>query len=177
VLSTQEDLVDDFYYDRYNAAGERIVPGYTFDQQAVDSVRVEPGYIPRPTDQRVSVALFFQDEMPRWPTFKVHLNLVFGTGLPFGPPNETRYADTLRTTLYRRVDIGFSKQFIGGPGQERTRFLHQLKTLHLSLEVFNLLNINNSIDFTWVQDVSGRYYAVPEFLTQRRLNLKLVATF
>lgn len=177
VLSTQEDLVDDFYYDRYNAAGERIVPGFTFDQQAVDSVRVEPGYIPRPTDQRVSVALFFQDEMPRWPTFKVHLNLVFGTGLPFGPPNETRYADTLRTSLYRRVDIGFSKQFIGGPGQERTRFLHQLKTLHLSLEVFNLLNINNSIDYTWVQDVSGRFYAVPEFLTQRRLNLKLVATF
>ncbi len=177
VMGTREDLVDDYYYVRRNAAGDTIIPGYTFDQRAVDSTRVEPGYIPRPTDQRVSVAIYFQDQMPQWPTFKVHLNLVFGTGLPFGPPNETRYADTLRTSLYRRVDIGFSKQFIGGPGQERTRFLHQLKTLHLSLEVFNLLNINNSVNYTWVQDVNGRYYAIPDFLTPRRLNLKLVATF
>lgn len=177
LMSTQENLVDDYYYNRYNANGDLIVPGYTFDQQAVDSVRVEPGYIPRPSDQRVSVSLYFQDEMPRWPTFKVHMNLVFGTGVPFGPPNEVRYSDTLRTTLYRRVDIGFSKQFIGGPGQEKTKFLHQLKTLHLSLEVFNLLNINNTVNYAWVQDVNGRYYAIPEFLTPRRLNLKLVATF
>lgn len=177
IMSTQEDLVDDFYYLRFNAAGDTIVPGYTFDQKAVDSTRVEPGFIPRPTDQRVSVALFFQDEMPRWPTFKVHMNLVFGTGLPFGPPNETRYADTLRTSLYRRVDIGFSKQFIGAPGQKAPKFLSGLKTMHLSLEVFNLLNINNAVNYTWIQDVSGRQYAIPDFLTPRRLNLKLVASF
>lgn len=177
VLSTFEDLTDDFYYLRFNAAGDTIIPGYTYDQIAVDSVRKEPGLIPRPTDQRVSFAMFFQDEMPRWPTFKVHLNLVFGTGLPFGPPNLERYPDTLRTNLYRRVDIGFSKQFLGAKGQEKTNWLRHVNSLWLTLEVFNLLNINNTVDYQWVQDAGGRYYAIPEFLSPRRLNLKLVAWF
>ncbi|MEO8591154.1 MAG: TonB-dependent receptor [Flavobacteriales bacterium] len=177
VMQTREDLTDDFYYNRYNAEGQLIQPGYTFDQVAVDSTRIEPGYIPRPTDQRVNVAMFFQDEMPRWPTFKVHLNLVFGTGLPFGPPNENRYADTLRTTLYRRVDIGFSKQFLGADGQEKTGWLRHIDNLWLTFEVFNLLNIDNTVDHTWVTDVNGNYYSIPDYLTPRRFNLKLIAWF
>lgn len=175
IMTAQEDLTDDVYYNRYNAAGDLIRPGFTFDQTAVDSVRVEPGNIPRPTDQRVNFSMFFQDEMPKWPTFKVYLNLVVGTGLPFGPPNNTRYADTLRTSLYRRVDIGFSKQFLGAKGQARSGI--GIEDLFLSVEVFNLLDINNTIDYTWVQDVRGRYYAIPDFLTPRRLNIKLVARF
>jgi hypothetical protein len=177
VMTIQEDLTDDFYYDRYNAAGNLIVPGFTFDQVAVDSTRVEPGYIPRPTDQRVNFALFFQDEMPRWPTFKVNMTLAFGTGVPFGPPNGERYSDTLRTSLYRRVDIGFSKQLLGAKGQEKNGFLGKIDDLWISLEVFNLLNINNTINYTWVTDVSGRYYAIPDFLTPRRFNFKVMAWF
>ncbi|MBL8009602.1 MAG: TonB-dependent receptor [Flavobacteriales bacterium] len=177
VMTVQEDLTDDFYYLRFNAAGDTIRPGYTFDQVAVDSTRIEPGYIPKPTDQRVNFALYFQDEMPRWPTFKVHLNLVFGTRLPFGPPNDDRYSDTLRTGLYRRVDIGFSKQLLGARGQEKKGFLRHINDMWVSVEVFNLLNINNTIDYTWVQDVSGRFYAIPDNLTPRRLNVKLIAWF
>ncbi|MBS1583543.1 MAG: TonB-dependent receptor [Bacteroidetes bacterium] len=177
VMSTREDLEGDFYYHYYNAKGERTDAPETTDRRAVDSVYVSAGSIPRPTDQRVSFALFFQDEMPRWPTFKVHLNLVFGTSLPYGPPNYTRYADTLRTSLYRRVDVGFSKQLLGAPGQEKTNALRHIKDLWLSLEVFNLINLNNTVDFTWVQDVQGRYYGIPEFLTPRRINVKLIAWF
>lgn len=177
VMKTMEDLDGDFYYLTYNAAGERTDASDTKDRTPVDSVRVEAGYIPRPTDQRVNFALFFQDEMPRWPTFKVHLNLLFGTSLPYGPPNETRYGDTLRTSLYRRVDIGFSKQLLGAPGQEKTGVLRHIKDLWISLEVFNLINLNNTVDYTWVQDVQGRYYGIPEFLTPRRINLKLLARF
>lgn len=177
VMKTMEDLDGDFYYLTYNAAGERTDASDTKDRTPVDSVRVEAGYIPRPTDQRVNFALFFQDEMPRWPTFKVHLNLLFGTSLPYGPPNETRYGDTLRTSLYRRVDVGFSKQLLGAPGQQKTGVLRHIKDLWVSLEVFNLINLNNTVDYTWVQDVQGRYYGIPEFLTPRRLNLKLLARF
>lgn len=177
LMSTQENLNGDYYYQYYNAAGERTDGIDTKDRQAVDSVRVDAGMIPRPTDQRVSFALFFQDEMPRWPTFKVHVNLVFGSSLPYGPPNETRYADTLRTSLYRRVDIGFSKQLLGAPGQEKTNALRHIKDLWISLEVFNLMNLNNTVDYTWVQDVQGRYYGIPEFLSSRRLNIKLIARF
>lgn len=177
VLTTQEDILDDSYTLLYNAAGERIYPGYTFDTRAVDTVVVKPGYVPRPTDQRVNFAMFFQDEMPRFPTFKVHVSLVFGTSLPYGPPNDNRYADTLRSGLYRRVDIGFSKQLLGAKGQEKTGFLGHIKDAWISLEIFNLINLNNVVDYSWVQDVSGRYYGIPEFLTPRRLNLKLIAWF
>lgn len=177
VMKTMEDVEGDFYYHYYNKDGERTDGAETVDRTPVDSVRVEAGYIPRPTDQRVNFALFFQDEMPRWPTFKVHLNLLFGTSLPYGPPNETRFADTLRTSLYRRVDIGFSKQLLGAPGQEKTGVLRHVKDLWVSLEVFNLINLNNTVDYTWVQDVQGRYYGIPEFLTPRRINVKLIARF
>ena len=39
IMTAQEDLTDDYYYDYYNAEGEKIVPGYSFDQVAVDSIR------------------------------------------------------------------------------------------------------------------------------------------
>ncbi|HQW05961.1 MAG TPA: carboxypeptidase-like regulatory domain-containing protein [Flavobacteriales bacterium] len=177
VMSIQEDLLQDSYTKRYNADGDLIVPGYTFDQRAVDSTVVNPEWIPRPTDQRVNVAFFFQDEMPGIPTLKVHLNVNFGTGVPFGPPDLTRYADTLRTTLYRRVDIGFSKQLLGAHGQEKQGFLGAINNMWLSLEVFNLLNINNTISHTWIQSVDGRQYSIPDYLTPRRYNLKLIAWF
>lgn len=177
VLSIQEDLENDSFTERYNAAGELIVPGFTFDQVVVDSATFYPGNIPRPTDQRVSFAMFFQDEMPNWPTFKVHLSLVFGTGLPFGPPDYERYKDVLRTSLYRRVDVGFSKQLLGAPGQEKEGALGKVKDMWLSLELFNLLDIQNTVSYTWVQDVRGRYYAIPDRLTPRRVNLKLIARF
>lgn len=178
IMSTQEDILDDFYYEYYNDSGELIIPGYSDDDVATDSVRVEPGYIPRPTDQRLSFAMFFQDEMPNAPSWKVHLMMIYGTGLPFGPPGGQKYQDVLRTPAYRRVDIGFSKQFIGAPGQKtKGKFWGGIKDMYLSLEIFNLLNINNTVSYLWVQDVNGRYYAVPNFLTSRRVNIKLVTRF
>jgi len=176
-LNVQEDLFDDQYTEYYNADGDLIVPGFTFDQVAVDSATFFPGLIPRPTDQRLNFAMFFQDEMPNWPTFKVHMNLVFGTGLPFGPPDFDRYKDVLRTSLYRRVDVGFSKQLLGAPGQEKTGFLGTFQDAWLSVEMFNLLDINNTVSYTWVEDVRGRFYAIPDRLTPRRINVKLLARF
>src|SRR5439155_10651690 len=96
-----------------NAEGDTIVPGFTYDQKAVDSSRHEPGYIPRPTDQLVNFGMFFQDYLPKFPTYKMQLSMLFGTALPFGPPGKDRFTDVLRMPTYRRVDIGFSKQIIG----------------------------------------------------------------
>ena len=124
--------------------------------------------IPRPADQRFSLSLLFQDEMPRNPDYKVMLSLYFGSGLPYGPPSSNRYDDVLRTPPYRRVDVGFSRLLYSGDSN---------KSGLLSLEVFNLLGINNTINHNWIQDVNGRYYAVPNFLTGRRLNLKLTINF
>jgi hypothetical protein len=178
LLQTKEDILDDFYYDYFNADGEKIIPGFTFNNEVVDSVLYEPGYIPRPTDQFVSFGLYFQDEMPKWNSYKVHLNLLFGSKLPFGPPSNERYKDTLRTPPYRRVDIGFSKDLIVDQEKNETRkvFKH-FNELVLSVEVFNLLGIDNTISYTWIKDVSNRLYAIPNFLTARRINVKLIAKF
>lgn len=138
----------------------------------------EHGYIPRPSDQLVNFGLFFQDYLPKNPSYKVNLSLLFGTGLPFGPPNSERWEAYHRMPPYRRVDIGFSKILKSEdkelPISNPFRFF---KSIWITAEVFNLLDINNTISYLWIEDVRGRQYAVPNYLTSRRLNLKLLAKF
>jgi hypothetical protein len=178
VMQTQEDLIDDFYYEYYNNEGERIIAGFTTNDTPVDSVRKEPGYVPRPTDQRVNFSLSFQDYLPRNPSYKVHVTLYFATGLPFGPPSHERYQDTLRLPSYRRVDIGFSKSLLSEKKKlSENHPLRHFKSIWLNVEVFNLLQINNTISHLWITDVTGRQYAVPNFLTSRRVNVKLQFNF
>ncbi len=178
VMKTQEDIYGDYYFDYYNEDGELIGSGPEEDPSAPVNEKVEPGYIPRPTDQRFRFGIFFQDYLPMNPTYGMHLAFYFGSSLPFGPPMSQRYQQTLRMPSYRRVDIGFSKQLIS----EETSFnsknpLKYLRSVWLSLEVFNLLQVNNTISYIWVQDVVGNQYAVPNYLTPRQLNLKLVVEF
>jgi hypothetical protein len=177
-MKTEEDIVGDYYYRYLNKKGETIIPGYTTDAVAVDSVKVNPGYIPRPTDQRVTFSLFFQDHLPGNPTFKVHLNLLYGSSLPFGPPDSPKYLQTLRIPPYRRVDIGFSKQIIGEEATYKPKNrLRHIKSLWISAEVFNLFQISNTVSYLWISDVNNRKYAVPNYLTPRELNLRLIAKF
>lgn len=179
-LNTKEDISNDVYYIRLNADGDTIIPGYTFDQIATDSIKNVPGYLPRPADQRLNVGLFFQDYFPNAPTYKMFLSLHYGTGLPFGPPGPDRYKDVLRTTSYKRVDIGFSKQLLGEDVKRKpqSNFLKKFESAWISLEVFNLLQISNVSGYLWVTDVTqARQYAVPNYLTGRQLNLRLSARF
>lgn len=136
------------------------------------------GYIDRPTDQRVNVALFFQDYLPNNKSYKAHLNLLFGTGLPYGPPGHSSLKSSLRIPPYRRVDLGFSKVLIG---EKRSNTLpgplKYVQNTWLSLEIFNLLDINNTISHIWIRDISGKQYSVPNYLTGRRINLKLQVRF
>jgi hypothetical protein len=160
VMQTREDVIGDYYIETDEDGNETII---------------YPGYIPRPSDQRVNFSLFFQDYLPHNPTFKVHLNLIFGTGLPFGPPKSPRYMATFRMPPYRRVDMGFSKDFtaIFNKNKKHKTF----KSFWVGLDFFNLFNIDNTISYFWVTDVNNRQYAVPNYLTSRRINLKLHAEF
>jgi len=49
-----------------------------------------------------------------------------------------------------------------------------MSDLRLSVETFNMLGINNVLNQTWIQDTGGRQYAIPNYLTQRLFNLKLI---
>jgi hypothetical protein len=122
--------------------------------------------------------MFFQDYIPKLPSCKMYLNMQFGTGLPFGPPEHIRWKQVFRMPPYRRVDIGFAYQVIKeNHNLPKHNPFHHLKGMFISLEVFNLLQINNTVSYTWVTDVTGRQYAVPNYLTNRQLNLKLQVKF
>lgn len=174
LLSTKEDMKNDFYYDYYNAAGEKIIFGISEDQKVVDSARVEPGLIRRPTDQHLNVGIYFQDKMPGFESFSVQMGLNYGSRLPYGPPTFNRYADTLTIKSYFRVDIGFTYDFFGEKHVVKNNMRNKLQGMAVSFEVFNLLGINNVLSKQWIQDVSGKYYSIPNYLTQRRFNLKLM---
>jgi hypothetical protein len=177
-LRTREYSTDNIYYRYFNKGGEEIVRGYTFDQIKTDSQRVDPGYIPRPTDQLITFGLFFQDYLPKLPGIKFNLNLQFGTGLPFGPPTHLRWQQILRMPPYRRVDAGFAFNILK---ENRTfknkNVVNKLKEVWLFVEVFNLLQVLNTVSYTWVQDVTGNRYAVPNYLTNRQINAKLQVRF
>ncbi len=140
-------------------------------------------YYPRPADQLVNFSLFFQDYFPNNPTFKVYMSLHYGSGLPTSPPQDETNENYFRMPPYRRVDIGLSKilkdenSTIGDRG-----IFKNFKTAWVSFEVFNLLGINNTISYTWITTVNNmngmvNQFAVPNYLTSRRINLKLTTTF
>lgn len=178
IMKTEEDIEGDFYYEFYNSDGVKIFFGETENDVVIDSLIVYPGYIPRPSDQLVNFALFFQDYLPRNPTIKMHLSLMFGTSLKFGPPNSERYLAVNPMPPYRRVDIGFSKVLIDMDTKMKNSFFNDnLKSLWISLEVLNLLAVRNTISYEWITDIRNRQYAVPNFLTSRRFNIKLTGRF
>lgn len=148
------------------------------DKAGADSATVYPGYIPRPTDQRFMLGMYFEDYFPKWKNYKMHLNLMYSTGLPFGPPDNSRYADTLRLPDYKRVDIGFSALLVKGEKHTDSKVLSSLKNVWLSAEVFNLLGIQNTLSYSFIQDqTTNQTFAVPNRLTSRLINLKLVVDF
>ena len=156
LMKTAEDIIGDYYYDK-------------------DGNRVEPGYIPRPTDQRVAFNLFFQDHIPGYPQFRVHLNFVFASGVPYGAPNAPAYYRTLRTTWYRRVDMGFSFMLLE-QSRDRMRnksaFIRSIKNAGFYVEVFNLLGTYNVSSYFWINDIHNRQHPVPNYLTGRLINVK-----
>lgn len=164
IMKAEEDVTDDFITYK-NTAG-------------ADSATVEPGYIPRPSDQRFMLGMYFEDYLPRNENFKMHLNLMYSTGLPFGPPDQKRYGDTLRLPQYIRVDIGFSALLLDGGKHTDKKLLNSFKKVWFSAEVFNLLGIQNTLSYTWIQDQSsGLTFAVPNRLTSRLINAKLIVDF
>jgi hypothetical protein len=179
LLSTKEDIIGDQYTNYYNAAGERIIFGYSEDQVVVDSTVVLPGYIPRPTDQWLTFGALVQDQMPGYEAFKVQMGLQYGSRLPYGPPDLTRYKDTLRMRAYFRVDLGLSYDLLHGKTEMKTgkKGWQQLDQALISLEIFNVLGVNNVLSKQWIQDVQGKFYSVPNYLTQRLFNLKFSVAF
>ena len=128
------------------------------------------GYIRRPSDQNVNLAFYFEDHMPNDPTLRVYVNTVIGSGYPLGPPNEINARNIFAGDEYYRVDMGLSKSF------ELNNYKY-LKTLWLRFEILNVLAADNTLSYSWIQDVTGTQLAIPNSLSARFLNFRISADF
>jgi hypothetical protein len=124
----------------------------------------------------VNLGVFFQDHLPDNPSVRGYVNIVFGTGLPFSPPGlpELRGTST-QTRSYKRVDLGFSK--VVALNNQPNRPAGKLESLWIGLEVLNVLGANNVGGYSYIQDLNGRTYSVPNYLSQRVVNLRVIARF
>ncbi len=177
LMRTRENLEGDHYYDYKNAAGE-IITGSSADQVAVDSVKNDIGFLRRPSDRLITVGLFLQDYLATNKNFKVHLNMLYGSNMPYNIPNSSRYRNALIVDPYIRIDIGFSALLLGEKYARRSQSpFRKFENIWASFEVFNLINRANTISYQLIKDFANNTYAIPNKLTPRLLNFKLLARF
>ncbi|HTL08854.1 MAG TPA: TonB-dependent receptor plug domain-containing protein, partial [Chitinophagaceae bacterium] len=154
---------------------------YTLDSlnQPTDSTRVQQGWVRRPTDRLLTFGMFFQDYLSTNKNFKVYINTLYGSNLPYNIPGSVKYRNGLFIDPYIRVDIGFSALLLDGDRSRRRAHspFKGFENIWATLEVFNLIDRANTISYLLIKDFSNTTYSIPNRLTPRLLNLKLVTRF
>ena len=135
------------------------------------------GWLRRPADQLLSFKMFFQDNVPQIPWWKMSLSLIYGSPLPIDIPGMEFSATQLEIPSYFRVDWGNTLQLARFGSLGKMRLFKHIKDIQVGLEVFNLFNYNNVVSYLWVSDYEGHPFRVPNYLTSRRINLKLSVLF
>jgi CarboxypepD_reg-like domain/TonB-dependent Receptor Plug Domain len=163
------EKIDTFYYN------------YTLDSlnHPLDSTKTPAGWVRRPTDRLFTFGLFLQDYLATNKNLKVFLNLLYGSNLPFNIPGSIRYRNALVIDPYIRIDVGFSALLLDSEKSNRRSHspFRNFENIWATLEVFNLIDRANTISYQLIKDFSNTIYAMPNRLTPRLLNLKLVARF
>jgi hypothetical protein len=176
-MRTREDLKNDVYYQYKNAAGE-IITAKTTDKVPVDSIRNEVGFVRRPTDRLVTVGLYLEDYLATNKNFKVHVNMLYGSNMSYNIPNSVKYRNALIIDPYIRIDIGFSAQLLSEKSKRRSHSpFKDFDNIWTSFEVFNLIDRPNTISYQLIKDFANNTYSIPNRLTPRLINLKVVARF
>ena len=157
LMRSREDVLNDFYTDN-------------------EGNKVYPGWISRPNEARYSLSMLLSDYLPNNPKYKLYLKTIFSDGLPVGPPRSPRYmADRFRLRDYKRVDIGASRVIVNGSDRiMNKRWMKNIASIWLNLEVFNLFDFKNENSIYWVSDIYGYQHGSPNYLTGRQFNLKLM---
>ncbi|HJU45965.1 MAG TPA: TonB-dependent receptor, partial [Chitinophagaceae bacterium] len=178
IMRAKENIHNDFYYNYKNAAGE-IITAQSTDQVAVDSTRQDIGWLRRPTDRLLTFGLFFQDYLSTNKNIKMYLNTLYGSDLPYNIPGSTKYRNALVVNPYIRVDIGFSALLLDSDKSNRRSHspFRSFENIWATLEVFNIIDRANTISYLLIKDFSNTTYTIPNRLTPRLLNVKLIARF
>ena len=130
--------------------------------------------IPLPTDQRYAVNLFFTDYFPGTERWRMSLKLALADGLPFSTPHRELETNSFRAPAYKRADIGMSYRLVDNSKQEKKKFF---KNIWLGVDCLNLFGIDNVNSYYWVTDVTNQQYAVPNYLTGRQINGRILIEF
>jgi hypothetical protein len=177
VMQTKEDLANDFYYRYKNAAG-KFIDSQSDDQVIADSVKTTVGYVRRPSDRLLTLGLFLQDYLTTNKNFKVHLNMLYGSNMSYNIPNSVKYRNALIIEPYFRVDIGFSALLLSERSVRRSHSpFKSFENIWASLEIFNLIDRDNTISYLLIKDFANNTFSIPNRLTPRLLNFKLLARF
>ena len=130
--------------------------------------------VPMPTDQRWGVNLHFTDYFPGTERWKMALKLAFADGLPFGAPHRGLEYQLFRAPAYKRADIGLSYLLVGQSGEKPS---FKKPRVWLGIDCLNIFGISNVNSYYWVTDVTNQQYAVPNYLTGRQINGKVIVEF
>ena len=168
-MKTMEDLKDDYYYN------------YSIDSTGtkIDSTLTQNGWLRRPTDRLFTLGVYLQDYLTTNKNFKVYLNMIYGSNMPYNIPNSVKYRNALIIDPYIRVDIGFSALLLDSDKSNRRSHspFRSFENIWTTLEIFNLIDRENTISYQLIKDFSNTVFAMPNRLTPRLVNLKLVARF
>lgn len=130
--------------------------------------------IPLPTDQRFALNLFFTDYFPGTDRWKMSLKLAYADGLPFGAPHRRLDIMPFRAPAYKRADIGMSFRALDNEKRDKKTIF---KNIWIGVDCLNLLGINNVNSYYWITDVTNQQYAVPNYLTGRQINGRVLFEF
>jgi len=176
VMQTREKIDNFNYYQYKNASGE-VISASTKDKVVADSIQNQVGWLRRPTDKLFTFGMFFQDYMSNNKNLKLYLNTIYGSSLPYNIPNSVRFRNALTIPSYIRMDLGISALLVDG--QKTNLRSHSpfknFQSIWASIEVFNLIDHSNTISYLLIKDYQNNTYTIPNRLTPRLLNVKIVA--
>ncbi len=178
LMKTRENIDNFSYKNFYNASGEKITAA-TQDQTPTDSTINQVGWVRRPNDRLITVGLFFQDYLSTNKNIKMYFSGIYGSNLPYNIPGAVKYRNALTIDPYLRIDIGFAAMLIDGEKANRRSHspFRNFSSLWASLEIFNIIDRQNTISYQLIKDFQNNTFAIPNRLTPRMINLKLIARF
>ncbi|MCC7402185.1 MAG: TonB-dependent receptor [Chitinophagaceae bacterium] len=167
IMRTKEKISNTFYTD------------YTLDSlgKPVDSTVKQLGWVRRPTDRTITFGMFFQDYLATNKNFKMYLNLLYGSNLPYNIPGSVKYRNAMVIDPYIRCDIGFSALLLDSEKSNRRSHspFRNFENIWATLEVFNIIDRANTISYQLIKDFSNTTFLMPNRLTPRLVNFKIIA--
>lgn len=133
--------------------------------------KYELGWIPMPREQRYNLTMYFQDYLPRFPQYKLHLKFIWSEGMPFGYPHNEKMRYLGHMNDYRRIDIGATRTFSASTDKWMKKSKY-VDSWSIQLDIFNLVGWKNENSYYWVTAADGLEWASPNYLTGRMINLK-----